>query len=375
MKRLIVFICALAISLLAGCVPVFAASLPHYSCYYPVSVEETIGGNCEDCRIVKVYQMGANADPSGIPTEDFERYGCTYHLLDITRRDEIGIAKMPWTKPVSESCETSNPQEAAAKFQQEIEVSTEDGYSGTLRLDRDSVQVEADGYATKKQEITSMRTYSNLSAANPALLPQTIEENGNILSLGDVEWTEAWQTESSGAALRYSASASYKGTVDIPYATMSPPTIPARWSSSTARWQPIRWCSRRSARSRSRNLNLNRRPNRSPLWISRRCRRPTRPWNPMPGHLLKPRMNRVAVILPGRRKQLTKKQMQMKNQIERRWNLCVLKKSARSPLLRSEPRLLRAALFCFGRFGTGKNHMANVRRSPVDCVRLYVRQQ
>ena len=219
MKRLIVFICALAISLLAGCVPVFAASLPHYSCYYPVSVEETIGGNCEDCRIVKVYQMGANADPSGIPTEDFERYGCTYHLLDITRRDEIGIAKMPWTKPVSESCETSNPQEAAAKFQQEIEVSTEDGYSGTLRLDRDSVQVEADGYATKKQEITSMRTYSNLSAANPALLPQTIEENGNILSLGDVEWTEAWQTESAGAALRYSASASYKGTVDIPYAT------------------------------------------------------------------------------------------------------------------------------------------------------------
>ena len=219
MKRMIVFLCALAMSLFAGCVPVLAASLPHYSCYYPVSVEETIGDNCEDSRIVKIYQMAATADPSGIPTEDFERYGCTYHMIEITRRDEVGIAKMPWTKPVSGPCETSNPQEAAAKFQQEIEVATEDGYSGTLRLDHDSVQVEADGYATKKQEITSMRTYSNLSAANPALLPQTIEENGNTLSLGDVEWTEAWQTESAGAALRYSASASYKGTVDIPYAT------------------------------------------------------------------------------------------------------------------------------------------------------------
>ena len=219
MKRMIAFVCVLAICMLAGCAPVFAASLPHYSCYYPVSVEETIGENCEDCRIVRVYQMSPTADPSGIPTEDFERLGCIYHLLNITRRDEVGIAKMPWTKPVSAPCDTSNPEEAAAKFQEEIEVTTEDGFTGTLRLDHDSVQVEADGYATKKQEITSMRSYSNLSAANPALLPQTIEENGKTLTLGNVEWTEAWQTESTGAVLRYSASASYKGTVDIPYAT------------------------------------------------------------------------------------------------------------------------------------------------------------
>ena len=72
---MILTLCVLAI-VLTGCVPVYAAA--ENRSYYPISVEEQMEGGYDAYRIRKVYQLSLSDDPSLIPTEDFERQGCTW---------------------------------------------------------------------------------------------------------------------------------------------------------------------------------------------------------------------------------------------------------------------------------------------------------
>ena len=68
----------------------------------------------------------------------------------------------------------------------ELEVTTEDGYTGTLHLDHTTVQVTTDGYATKTGSVSATRSYPNLSEADLSLIPKTIEDKGRTLTLADV---------------------------------------------------------------------------------------------------------------------------------------------------------------------------------------------
>ena len=45
---------------------------------------------------------------------------------------------------------------------QEKEVTTEEGFTGTLTLDLDSIKTEAAGYGSSTQPVTATRTYPNL---------------------------------------------------------------------------------------------------------------------------------------------------------------------------------------------------------------------
>ena len=63
--------------------PVMAsADLPR-----PVEVETYTYGPLDELRINKVYRLSVADDPSGIPTEDFERGGRRYYLLGMVVDD------------------------------------------------------------------------------------------------------------------------------------------------------------------------------------------------------------------------------------------------------------------------------------------------
>ena len=171
MKRIVITLCALAL-LLAGCTPVFAAEAPQPSpepergCYYPIKVEEYTAGPLDELRIDKVYQLSLGDDPSGIPTEDFERGGQHYYLLDMTRKDEVGVDTQQHTETVTLASDTNKMDAILQRLDAEMEFTTEDGYTGTLRLDHTSVKVEADGYKTSTKALSATRTYPNLSEVN-----------------------------------------------------------------------------------------------------------------------------------------------------------------------------------------------------------------
>ena len=221
MKRILTILCALAI-VMAGSATALAADAPsgQSASYYPISVEEYTYGDFDELRINKVYQLSLSDDPSLIPTEDFVRNGRRYYLLDMTRKDEVGVDIQTHTETVTQASDTNNLETILQRLDAEMEVTTEDGYVGVLRLDHTSVQVTTDGYATKTSTLSATRSYPNLSEADISLIPKSIEDKGKTLTLGDVKWSESMDVDGEGNPItRYTATASYTGTTSSRYAT------------------------------------------------------------------------------------------------------------------------------------------------------------
>lgn len=138
MKRILTTMCALTL-LLATSVPALAVEPEQSASYYPTSVEEYMEGDSP--RIKKVYQLSLADDPSQIPTEDFERDGRLYYLLDMTRKDEVGVDIQTITQTKTLASETNNMEKILQSLEPQMEVTTEDGYTGTLTLDHTTVKV------------------------------------------------------------------------------------------------------------------------------------------------------------------------------------------------------------------------------------------
>ena len=205
-------------------------------------MEEYTYGSLDEPRVEKVYQLSLSDDPSGIPTEDFVRNGRLYYLLDMTRKNEVGVDTKPHIETISQASDTNDMETILQQLNAELEVTTEDGYTGILHLDHTTVKVTADGYATKTQALSASRSYPNLSEADVSLIPKSIEEKGNTLTLADVQWDSAEQTDGAGGIVtRYTATASYTGSSSYQYATgyTVERCVAAKWPSLTATWSPI----------------------------------------------------------------------------------------------------------------------------------------
>ena len=214
MKKSVSLLITALILCTALSVPAFAAeeAAPgKNSCYYPISVEEYTYGPLDELRIDKVYQLSLDDDPGGIPTEDFTRGGRLYYLLDMTKKDEVGVDTKTYVHTITQASDTNNMEAVLRQLDAELEVTTEDGYTGTLMPDYPGITVEAKGYKTSSRTVTATRSYPNLSDADTSLIPRTVQDGGRTLTLADVQWQEAGGF--------YNATATYSGTASSKYAT------------------------------------------------------------------------------------------------------------------------------------------------------------
>ena len=198
---------ALCLAALLACslaIPAMAADI-----LYPVEVTEYMEG--DSSRLKKIYVLAPADDPSLIPTEDFDREGQTYTLLDITRQDQVETDTRDYTETVTLESKTKDMDAILPQLTATLEVDTEEGYTGVLTLDTASIQVEAAGYSTSTRAVTAARTYPNLSDADVSLIPKSIEDGGRTLELANVQWQEAGEF--------YTANATYTGTASSKYAT------------------------------------------------------------------------------------------------------------------------------------------------------------
>ena len=207
-KRILTLLCTAVLAISIAAPPALAAGGP----FYPISVEEYTYGSFDELRINKVYQLSLSDDPSGIPTEDFERNGRRYFLLDMIKEDEVGVDTQDYTDTITQDSDTNDLSVVLKQLDPHREVTTEDGYTGLLALDYTSVTVEAKGYKTSTKSLSATRTYPNLSDADLSLVPKTTTDNGKTLTLGAVEW-------SGGENGYYTATATYTGTSSTRYAT------------------------------------------------------------------------------------------------------------------------------------------------------------
>ena len=133
---------ALCLAALLACslaIPAMAADI-----LYPVEVTEYMEG--DSSRLKKIYVLTPADDPSLIPTEDFDREGQTYTLLDITRQDQVETDTRDYTETVTLESKTKDMDAILPQLTATLEVDTEEGYTGVLTLDTASIQVEAAGY-------------------------------------------------------------------------------------------------------------------------------------------------------------------------------------------------------------------------------------
>jgi len=215
MKKRILYLLLALVLVLALSVPALAAET-----FYPVSVDEYTAGELDEPRINKVYRLSLSDDPSGIPTDDFVRDGRQYYLLDLIRKDEVGVDTQPCTRTVTLPSTTNSMESVLQSLEAEMEVETDEGYTGTLKLDHTSVHVTVDGYKSSTKNHSATRTFPNLSEADLSLLPKTVTEGGRTLSLATVQWSSSYDDDGEGgAAIRYSATASYTGSSTHRYDT------------------------------------------------------------------------------------------------------------------------------------------------------------
>ena len=217
MKRTAV-LCLAALLACSLAIPAMATDI-----LYPVEVTEYMEG--DSSRLKKIYVLTPTDDPSLIPTEDFDREGQTYTLLDITRQDQLETDTRDYTETVTLESKTKDMDAILPQLTATLEVDTEEGYTGVLTLDTASIRVEAAGYSTSTRTVTAARTYPNLSDADVSLIPKSIEDGGRTLELADVQWQEAGEF--------YTANATYTGTASSKHATGY--TVTAEYSGEVSR--------------------------------------------------------------------------------------------------------------------------------------------
>ena len=201
-------LCALALSM--SLAPAALAADPSEptqpSPCYPTAVTRSEDGT----EIRKMYDLGPEDDPGGIPRSDFEQDGYHYTLTDLLKQELPANESRQHTETVSVNSKSKDMGAVLALLPQTKEFITEDGLSGVLTLKLDTVKVEVAGYGSSTKTVTATRTFRGLANQVSQYIPKSIEDGGNSMTLQTVNW----QTEGDG---HFTAMASYSGSATSSY--------------------------------------------------------------------------------------------------------------------------------------------------------------
>ena len=181
------------------------------------------------------YDLGPEEDPAGIPRSDFEQDGFHYTLIDLLKQELPENESRQHTETVSLESKSKDMESVLALLPQEKEFITEDGLSGVLTLQLDTVQVEVAGYGSSTREVSATRSYPNLASQDTANIPKTIEDNGRTLTLQNISWQTDNTANTDGYAMgdRFTAVATYTGSATSSYVTGY--TVTADYSGTVSR--------------------------------------------------------------------------------------------------------------------------------------------
>ena len=217
MKRMIA-ICAAALCLTMALAPAAMAADPASSqpeVCYPSAITRSEDGT----ELRKLYDLGPEDDPAGIPRSDFEQDGFHYTLTDLLQQELPEYEERAHAETVTLESEKKDMESVLALLPQEREFITEDGFTGTLSLQLDTVQVEVAGYGSSTREVSATRSYPNLLSQDTQYIPKTVEEDGRTLTLQSIDWQTDNTATADGCAMgdRFTAIATYTGSATSSY--------------------------------------------------------------------------------------------------------------------------------------------------------------
>lgn len=195
----------MAVFLLLSMNTVFAAE-------YPSQVSYNLNNGIFEVR--KTYEMQVDEEPSAQAKQSFEQDGYSFVLTDMLRQELPEQQSKEYTETVTVSIESKELTAILPLLADTKAVTTEDGFTGTLKLDTGSITVEPAGYKNNSWTVSATRTYPNLSSMDLEYIPKTTTENGRTLNFSTVDWqtdnTENVDDDTIGN--RFSAVVTYTGT-------------------------------------------------------------------------------------------------------------------------------------------------------------------
>lgn len=182
---------------------------------YPTSITRSDDGT----EIRKLYDLSPADDPAGIPRSDFDQDGFHYTLTDLLKQELPEQENRQHTETVSLESKDKDMASVLALLPQEKEFITDDGLTGILTLQLETVKVEVSGYGSSTKEVSATRSYPNLAGQDTQYIPKTIEDNGRTLTLQTIDWQTDNTASTDGYALgdRFTAVATYTGTATSSY--------------------------------------------------------------------------------------------------------------------------------------------------------------
>ncbi len=215
MKR-VSTLCAMALALILTMAPAaYAADQAPSPACYPTSVTRSEDGT----EIRKIYDLSPDESPAGIARSDFEQEGFRYTLVDLLKQETPEHEERFHTETVSIPSPNKDMESVLALLPTQKEFVTEDGLTGILTLQLDTVQVEVAGYGSSTKEVSATRSYPNLASQDTANIPKTIQDGGKTLTLQDIRWQTDNTANLDGYAVgdRYTAVATYTGSATSSY--------------------------------------------------------------------------------------------------------------------------------------------------------------
>jgi len=178
---------------------------------FPINIKETEENGYN--VIIKTYALEPDDSPDRIPTEEFEKFGVTYTLSDITKKEIASDEQMEHIEKV-EIDTASNELDAVVKQIAPTIPFEKDGFSGTLALDITTITCEVAGYKTSTYEVKKTREYPHLSDADLSLVPKSITESGTTYQLVDASFnaTSSNNVDYENIPTSYTAVATYSTT-------------------------------------------------------------------------------------------------------------------------------------------------------------------
>ena len=183
-----------------------------FAAEYPSQVSYSMNNGIFEVR--KTYELRVDQEPSMQAKQSFEQDGYSFTLTDLLRQELPEQQSKEYTETVTVSSESKELTAILPLLADTKAVTTEDGFTGTLKLDTGSITVEPAGYKNNSWTVSATRTYPNLSSMDLEYIPKTTTENGRTLNFSTVDWqtdnTENVDDDAIGD--RFSAIVTYTGT-------------------------------------------------------------------------------------------------------------------------------------------------------------------
>ena len=183
-----------------------------FAAEYPSQVSYSMNNGIFEVR--KTYELPVDQEPSMQAKQSFEQDGYSFTLTDLLRQELPEQQAKEYTETVTVSSESKELTAILPLLADTKAVTTEDGFTGTLKLDTGSITVEPAGYKNNSWTVSATRTYPNLSSMDLEYIPKTTTENGRTLNFSTVDWqtdnTENVDDDAIGD--RFSAIVTYTGT-------------------------------------------------------------------------------------------------------------------------------------------------------------------